>query len=335
MKILVTGASGLLGGHVTRQLYEEGHTIRLFLRKTSGLKGLEGYYHEVVYGCLEDCEDVFKAVEGCDAVIHSASVTGTANTSLSYYEPANVHGTKHIVDAVLAYNVEKLVYVSTANCLGPGCKDNPGTERSLPCHFDLKSGYIDSKYIAQQYVMKQVADKNLQAVVVNPTFIIGTHDYKPSSGQMILHGLKKIQLFPSGGKNFVPAIDAARGVILALYKGKVGECYLLAGENFTYKEFFDMLNNISGNKPLQIRLPKPLFNFMGLLGTMAGKLLGKHFSLNYCNTRVLSLENYYSGSKAREQLGLKCTSVENAIKETVEWFAAQNSPEPEVINTTK
>jgi dihydroflavonol-4-reductase len=322
MKILITGASGLLGGHVTRQLYHEGHEIRLFLRKSSIMNGINGHYSEVYFGDLANEADVKEAVRGCDAVVHSASLTATEITDFKYYEAANVKGTINLVKASISEGIKKFVYVSTANTIGPGTKQAPGTELSELNLFKFNSGYINSKYLAQQYILEQVEKFDFPAVVVNPTFMIGSHDYKPSSGKMILIGLgSKIQICPDGGKNFISVEDAARGVGLALERGKIGECYLLAGHNLTYKEFFMQLNEISGHKAIQVVVPKLIFNGIGLGGTMVSKMIRKPLPLNLVNTRVLSLDNYYSGNKAVKELGLKITPLNNAIEGAVKWFA--------------
>jgi dihydroflavonol-4-reductase len=321
MKVLITGASGLLGGHIAKQFHDQGYDIRLLLRSSSNKQGVKEYSPEIFYGDLTDPNILYDAVKGCDFVVHSASLTANEITDFAYYEEANVKGTINLVNAAISHGIKKFIYVSTANTIGPGTKENPGTELSEFSLFGYNSGYINSKYLAQQYVLEQVEKSNFPAVVVNPTFMIGSHDYKPSSGKMILIGLKnKVQICPAGGKNFIAVKDAAKGVLLALEKGKIGETYLLAGHNLTYVEFFKILNKIASHNALQFKVPKIIFNSLGLGGTIASKLLRKPLPLNLVNTRVLSLDNYYSGRKAREELGLQIAPIEDAIAEAVEWF---------------
>ncbi|WMJ72977.1 DUF2062 domain-containing protein [Cytophagaceae bacterium ABcell3] len=320
MKVLITGASGLLGGHITRKMSEAGYDIRLFMRKSSGTEGIKGCFSEIMYGCLTNHKEVNDAVKGCDIVIHVASLTPGAETSFKHYEAVNVHGTINITEAAIQHGVKKMVYISTANTIGPGSLEKPGTELSGFSLFGVGSGYINSKYLAQQYVLEQVEKRGLDAVVINPTFVIGPQDYKQGTSRMILHGLRKIQVVPRGGKNFVPACDVASGVLLALEKGKAGETYLLAGENLTYSAFFDKVNSISGHKPFRIVFPKTVFKALGMAGTLWSRISGKAVSLNFVNASILSLDNYYSGTKAFRELGLKNTSTDTAIGQTIDWL---------------
>lgn len=320
MKILVTGASGLLGCNIARRLAHKGHEVTVLLRRSSVTKGVDDLSIKIAYGDLSNEKEVYNAVKDCEAVIHAASLTAGPITDYQYYKTANVIGTENIVKAAKACHVRKMVYVSTANTISPGNKDNPATEDSgFISHYN--SGYILSKYVAEQYVLEQVQKEDFPAVIVNPTFMLGKYDFKPSSGQMILYGLsKKVQAFPDAGKNFIHVEDAAEGAYKALLLGKAGERYLLAGENLSYKEFFQKLNEIVGLKAVQIQIPKLIFNFAGLGGSFASKVLQKPLPLNLINARVLTLDNYYSGKKAQTELGLKLKPVEKAIKDAVEWF---------------
>lgn len=321
MKILVTGASGLLGCNIARKLVQEGHEVRVLLRRSSIKKGVEDLPIEINYGDLSNKKEVMHAVKNCEAVIHSASITAGPNTDYKYYEEANVKGTENIVNAAKACEIQKMVYVSTANTISPGTKENPGTETLDYSLSNYNSGYIISKYQAEQYVLEQVQKEGFPAVVVNPTFMLGKYDFKPSSGQMILYGLsKRFQAFPDAGKNFIHVEDAATGAYNALLKGKIGERYLLAGENLSYREFFLKLNEITGQKAIQLQIPKFVFNTAGMGGSLASKILRKPLALNLVNTRVLTLDNYYSGLKAQTELGLTLKPIETAIEDAVQWF---------------
>jgi dihydroflavonol-4-reductase len=215
--------------------------------------------------------------------------------------------------------------VSTANVFGPGSKENPGSESAPFTLGHYKSGYINSKYMAQEYVLKNVNEYNLNAVVVNPTFIIGPYDSKPSSGKMILHGLKHgIQWYPSGGKNFVNVHDVAQGIIRALEIGRNGQCYLLAGENLTYREFFSQLNQVSGRKPIQIKVPKVLIRFAGEIADVWSNLIRQPLAFNKSNAQLLCLDNYYTDKKAAQEFGLQTTPVKSGIEEALTWFRKEN-----------
>ena len=321
MKVLVTGANGLLGANVVRELNDRRYDVRILARENSDLTGLEGISYERIQGDLLDPGSVNRAVDGCDYVIHAAANTNQWPTSYAHYEQVNVKGTQYIIDAVKKHGVKRFVFVSSANAFGNGTKERPGTELSEFNGFNSGSGYMISKFVAQQLVLAEVERSQLPAIVVNPAFMIGPYDSKPSSGRIIMMGMgKKIQLYPPGGKNFIHVRDAAIGTCNALMMGRAGECYLLANENLTYREFFTLLNNITGETPFSLGLPGGVLKTIGVFGTFLEKFIHKPAPLSLANARLLCLENYYSGKKAVEALELPQTPIETAIGEAIAWF---------------
>lgn len=324
-KVLVTGANGFLGSNLVTRLNEEGYNVRVIVRKNADIKSIEGKSCEVVFGNVDNKDDVRRAIEGCDIVIHAACITDQWSISFDEYERVNFTATKYIADACLELGVKKLVYVSTANTMGPGSKHTPGNELSGFTLFKANSGYINSKYLAQQYVLEQTAMKKLPAVVVNPTFMIGPNDVKPSSGKLMLYCMgKKILFYPPGGKNFVYIKDVCSGIVNAIDKGKVGECYLLAGHNLTYKEFFKLVSDTSGEKKRFIQLPGFILKLAGRTGSIIEHIRRKSGRLNYTSSFLLCLDNYYTGKKAERELAISFTPMEHAVKDALDWFKTNN-----------
>lgn len=325
MKTLVTGANGLLGANVVRELESRGKEVRVLVRPRANLLALKGTRAEMATGDILDPVSLGQALNGCDEVIHAAANTNQWPVHYEAYEAVNVTGTRNVIRACLHNGIKRAVFVSTANTFGPGSKETPGTELSEFNGYHIGSGYITSKFVAQQQVIEAVEKHGLPAVIVNPTFMIGPFDAKPSSGRIIFIGLKnRIQACPAGGKNFIHVRDAAAGVCNALELGRVGECYLLAGTNLTYREFYDLLNDVAGKHPFRVFLPAYLVRAAGMFGTLAEKLAGTPMPLNYVNARLLTLDNYYSPRKAAEEIGLPCTPVKTAIAEAMEWFMANS-----------
>jgi dihydroflavonol-4-reductase len=320
-KVLITGANGFLGSNLTRELFRMGYEIKIMVRPAADMKGIADIPCEVFFGHIDNSEHVHEAIKGCDIVIHAACITEQWGISFAEYEKTNFTATQHITAACLAHQVEKFIYVSTANTIGPGNKANPGNELNGFTLFNANSGYINSKYLAQQYVLEQVAARQLPGIVVNPTFMIGPNDVKPSSGKLILYGLKhRLLFYPPGGKNFVHIKDVCRGIINAIERGKMGDCYLLAGQNLTYGEFFRLLKKISGKRQLMIRIPRFVLKIGGMIGSMPG-ISGK---LNYSTAYMLCLDNYYSGKKSERELQLHYTPVETAVSGALTWFKENN-----------
>src|SRR5690242_3693627 len=125
-RVLVTGASGFLGATLTRVLHDKGYQTKVIVRKGASLKGIEDTPCEVCYGSIDNKEDIAKALQGCDIVIHAACITGQWGISFAEYERVNFLATKYIADLCIEQNVEKLIYVSSANTIGPGKKNDPG-----------------------------------------------------------------------------------------------------------------------------------------------------------------------------------------------------------------
>lgn len=320
-KVLITGANGFLGSNLTRELYRMGYDIKIIVRPAADLKGISDIPCEVFFGNIDNIEHVLEAMKDCDIVIHAACITEQWGVSFAEYEKVNFIATQHITAACLAHKIKQFIYVSTANTIGPGNKQHPGNELNGFTLFNANSGYINSKYLAQQYVLEQVAAKQLPGIVVNPTFMIGPNDVKPSSGKLILYGLKhRLLFYPPGGKNFVHIKDVCKGIINAIEKGKTGDCYLLAGQNLSYGEFFRLLKKISGKRQLLIPIPKFLLKFAGMIGSLPG-ISGK---LNYSTAYMLCLDNYYSGKKSERELQLHYTPVETAVSGAFTWFKENN-----------
>lgn len=324
-KVLITGANGFLGSNVARELFRRGYELKLMMRVSADRQTIDDLPCEIFHGDITDAEDVSKAIKDCHFVIHTASVTQQWNVSFKTYEKINVDGTKHVVQACLDHQIERLIHISTANTIGPGNQHQAGTELNAFTLAHVGSGYISSKYIAQQYVLEQVARNHLPALVINPTFMIGPYDAKPSSGKLILHGLgKRIVFYPPGGKNFVHIQDVCTGIANALDHGKIGNCYLLAGENLSYQEFFQMMNRISGQQPLMIRIPAFILKTAGLIGTLSGLFRRYPARLNYGAAYLLCLYNYYSGNKAERELNISYSPVSSAITQALKWFRENN-----------
>jgi len=321
MKVLVTGANGLLASNLVRELLHTGYEVRGMVRENSNLLPLKKAEIEFFKGEITNPADVKKACSGCEVVIHAAANTSQWPTDIKFYEAVNIQGTRNVIATVKKNNIGKFIHVSTANTFGYGTKLQPGTEKSEFAFQKLRSGYITSKYIAQQLVLDEYEKHDLPVVVVNPTFMIGPYDAKPSSGKIIKMGLRtKLQVFPPGGKNFIHVRDAAIGVCNAIKYGQPGECYLLANENLTYREFYRKLNLVARQHPRMVELPGFIIRSAGKAGSLVEKIIRKPVTLNQVNAKLLVIGNYYSGKRAVEQLKMPQTPVDVAIREAMEWW---------------
>ncbi len=322
-KVLVTGANGLLGANVVRALINNGYEVRAFVRPQSNRTGLQNIDIEFFEGELLNKDDVIKAAQGCHYIIHTAALTALSPAGFDEFFKVNVTATRFLINAAKDNNIKRFIYISTANCLTNGSLSNPGTEDSGFMPWLKKSNYAYTKYLAQQEVLREAKENNFPAIVVNPTFLIGPFDSKPSSGKLLLYANNnKILFYPPGGKSFIDAEYAAQAIVNALSLGKNGEIYLLAGENLTYKDFFRQVATVTGKRKILIPVPKPIIILAGGIMSMTGKILQTNFSFNLTNAKLLVLDNYFSADKARTELRLKPTDVKHAIIKALKWFAS-------------
>jgi dihydroflavonol-4-reductase len=321
MKILVTGANGFLAANIIEELNSRGHEVRAMMRSNADTSALQNLQYECCYGQITKAEDVAIAVTGVDVVIHAAASTAQCQTHYQDTLKVNYDGTKNVIDACVKEKVKRLIYVSTANTFCNGTKEKPGTEEMPFSPLFSRSFYARSKFEAQQLVHKSVKEQGLDAVIVNPAFMLGARDSKPSSGQLILMFLdKKIVFVARGGKSFIHVKDAARGICNAITHGQKGECYLLANQNLSYREFIGVLDKVEGKRKIVVILPTLLLKLAGWIGDML-TFTGVSTPLNSVNMEILETGNYFSSAKAVSQLKIQMTPVEVAIKDAICWFA--------------
>ncbi len=318
MKILVTGANGLLATNTIVELLDQGFLVRGLIRNKNKFTLLNHKNLELVKGDITVKRDIENAVKNCDIVIHAAANTNQNLLKLSDYVTVNVDATKNILNSSIHQGVKKIIFVSTANTFGFGSRLKPGNESIKIKNPFSESYYALSKLHAENILLE--ASKKIDVVIVNPTFMLGAYDGKPSSGRIILMGLNKYVVFyPPGGKNFIHVKDAAFGIVNAIKQGKNGEAYLLANENLSYKEFFKKVNSITKYKPILIKLPKMFLLFLGTIGNML-RIVGIKTDLSKTNMNILCVENFYSNKKAKKELDLNSTPIDGAIDDAIKWF---------------
>lgn len=324
MKILVTGSDGVLGSNLVRELLSRQYEVGVLLLEGSKSPTLDGLDILRYYGNILNPTDLDNCIAGKDVVIHAAASTSVFPARDPFVNKVNIEGTTNVAEACLRHNIKRLIYVGTANSFGFGSTlASPGNEANP--YFSAKYGldYMDSKQKAQEVILDFVANKGLPAIIMNPTFMIGPYDSKPSSGAMILAIYKeKLPGYTKGGKNYIAVKDAANAMANAVTMGRIGECYILGNENLTYKEAFERMAKELGVKPPKRKLGNGIVKFYGGLNSVLAKL----FRFSPSVTKELAIiscdRHYYSSEKARNELALRSTPMEEAVKECFDWFSA-------------
>ena len=321
MKIFITGADGVLGNNLVRILLDRRHDVKVLIEKGKQAKYLQNLPVEKCYGSILDYDGLSGEMKSFDIVIHAAAKTDTWPSRHDSYYEVNVEGTKNVIKAVGANKVSRLLHIGTANSFGPGSKEQPGNETKTFSAGKYKLDYITSKYKAQKEVLRSVKEDGLDAVVLNPTFMIGPYDSKPSSGQMILAvNDGKLPGYPPGGRNFVYVKDVANAIANAIEKGRKGECYILGNENLSYKEAFGKMAAALGVKGPAMKMPAVLTLSYGVLMSAASAVFRFRPPANYPMALISTEEHYYSSAKAVKELSMPQTSLEEALEDAIKWF---------------
>lgn len=320
-KILVTGANGMLGSNLIRELLKRGYTINAFVEKRINPFTIKELDVNVIYGDITNYDDVSSAMVGCDYVIHAAANTSVWPKRSEKINKVNIEGTQNIIDGVLQNKIERLIHVSTANAFGFGSKQDLGNEMKPSKSEKYKLDYMDSKHKAQQLVLKNVKEKNLPAIIVNPTFMIGAFDSGPSSGKMILSLYqKKIPGYTLGGKNYINVKDVVIAISNSLTQGRIGECYILGNQNLSFKDAFGIIAETIGVDKPTLKLHTPFACLYGLLCDGIATISKRTPQVSYNLSRIACDEHYYSSEKAKRELGLPQTDIRYGIRECLQWF---------------
>ncbi|AZA76860.1 NAD-dependent epimerase/dehydratase family protein [Chryseobacterium sp. G0186] len=319
-KVFVTGATGLLGTNVMIKLLKDGYTVTALVRKKSNYVGEKNENLNLIEADLSSDLSLF--LKDIDCVIHIAAETRQNLLNYDDYRKINYNMAMNLFAQAERYGVRRFLFISSANTLGFGSREQPGNEEKEQRYPFTESFYAQSKLEAENDLLQN--RKNMDIIILNPAFMIGAYDTKPSSGKLIFWAWKKKVIFyPKGGKNFVHVEDAANGVVNAIDKGKNGEKYLLAHENMSYKEFFRKISKITNQHPAMIPIPNIFLNFLGWVGDHLRKIKIKT-NLSSSNMKALQTNNYYSNQKSVEELNVHYQSIDNAIEDAIQYFIKKN-----------
>jgi dihydroflavonol-4-reductase len=317
MKVLVTGASGLLGAAVVRALNHAGVQIHILTRRNSDIAAISDFVHKQIFGDINDYGAVADCIRNCDAVVHAAALTKQTGISTEEYNRVNVGGTVNILKAGMQNGNPRLVYVSSASTIKFGRPKMPANELAN-AEEDFGSGYIKSKIIAEHQVQRATQIDSINAVIVNPTFMIGPMSNKSSSGELVNFALMhKILPCPPGGKNFVDVNDVATCIVRSLTHGKTGERYLIANENLSYVEFFKLVGQAQGVRKVVFEIPKFAWTAAQNVLNVYERTTHPSTKINATMMKISAAETYYTGEKAKREFGVRYTPISDSLKRIV------------------
>ncbi|XP_030460597.1 uncharacterized protein LOC115680897 [Syzygium oleosum] len=330
MKILLTGATGFLGGRLCAALLADGHSVRALVRPTSDLSSLpppaaHGGALDLAYGDVTDYPSVLDAASGCHAVFHAAALVEPWIPDPSKFISVNVGGLKNVLQAAReTKSVEKIVYTSSFFALGP--TDGHVADESQVHHEKFFcTEYEKSKLVADK-IARQAAAEGLPIVMVYPGVIYGTG--KLTAGNVVAQLL--IERFNgrlpgyvgygSDKYSFSHVEDVVQGHIAALHRGRPGERYLLTGENASFVHVFDMAAIITGTKRPSFNIPLWMVNMYGWVSVFFSKITGKLPLISPPTVQVLRHQWAYSCDKAKVELDYKPRSLREGVEEMLPWL---------------
>ena len=321
MRALVTGGTGFVGANLVATLGEHGLTARVLRRESSPLEALHGLTYEDALGdILDPRETLAEVMEGCDWVFHVAAISDYWRRGSDLLYKVNVEGTTNVLTAAKLAGVRRFVFTSSLAALGVPRNGQLLTESS---RFNLEPRrfpYAHSKHLAEQEVLK-AAGSGLEAVIVNPTVVLGPRDVNQISGSIITEAASgRLFFYPPGGVNFVAVEDVAAGHIAAAERGQTGQRYILAGENLRHRDALRVICEVVKRRPPVLPLPKQVIPIAAFGVSAARSLLGTRIPMDANQVWLSGHEIYADGGKAERELSVATAPFRETVQRAYDWY---------------
>jgi dihydroflavonol-4-reductase len=319
-RALVTGGTGFIGSNIALRLAERHWDVRILERPGASRVLLEGGPFSFISGDVLDPDSLMPAMRGVDVVFHAAGVVDYWKQGVERMYEVNVQGTRNVMEAALQSSIERVVHTSSTAAMGI----HPDILVDESYTFNVKPErfvYGHSKFLAEQIVFESIK-KGLPAVIVNPTTVIGPRDIRKVSSGMVVEVARHCvpPLIPPGGTNIVPICDAAQGHIEAATRGRIGERYILGGENMTHRQLYQTIANVVGCGMKLKAMPRWQVSLVAGLTDMLQPQTSGPVPLTGDRLRLESQFFYYETTKARAAFDMPRTPLRITIGRTYEWY---------------
>ncbi|KAA9150357.1 NAD-dependent epimerase/dehydratase family protein [Amycolatopsis acidicola] len=325
-KKLVIGASGFLGAHVVGELVRSGHDVRAMLRPTSSLRGIAGLDVERVYGDLSDTAALRSAMAGCDTVFHCALDTRAWLRDPAPLFRTNVDGLRNVLDVAAEAGLGKFVFTSTVGTIG--LSKGVATEETAHDRSRKAGAYIRSRVQAEELVFRYANERGLPAVALCVANTYGPGDWAPTPHGALLKAavFGRMPAYVSGvAAEVVGVEDAARALVLAGERGRVGERYIVSERFLSAREIARIGAEVGGVPPPRYGIPLPVMSALGAVGELAGKLLRRDVRLTRTSVRLMHVMPRLDHGKAVRELGWAPAPAPDAIRAGARFFVEERA----------
>lgn len=320
--ILVTGASGFVGSAVARRLLEGGHQVRVLVRSSSSRTNLGDPRLDIVEGDLRDAASIARAMSGISDVFHVAADYRLWARDPGEIVRTNVEGTRAVMHAALAAGVARIVYTSSVATLSP-LPDRASSDETHPLPAEKAVGaYKYSKVLAERLVESMVAEHKLPAVIVNPSTPIGPGDARPTpTGRIVIEAASgRMPAYVDTGLNLVHVDDVAAGHIAAWQKGRIGERYILGGQDVLLGDMLREIARQVGRAPPKLRLPRRMIFPIAYAAEAAAHFTGREPFVTVTGLRLAKDHMFFSSAKAERDLNYSARPYREAVADAIAWF---------------
>ena len=321
-QVLVTGATGFVGSAVARLLDERGFAVRVLARPTSPRRNLEGLNCEVVLGDITNISAMNGALDGVRFLFHLAADYRLWAPNSSEIIRTNRKGTLTVMQAALDHGVERIVYTSSVATLRAAKGSVLVDETASLADGEGIGSYKKSKVLAERLVERMVAEQTLPAVIVNPSTTIGQRDLRPTpTGRMVIEAAcGRIPVFVDTGLNLVHVDDVAAGHLAAMEKGRIGERYILGGQNASLRELLAAIARLAGRKPPIVSVPRAPIYPLAYVAEALARITGKEPLLTVDALEMASHHMFFTSAKAELELGYTARPYPDALRDALDWF---------------
>jgi dihydroflavonol-4-reductase len=321
-KVLVTGASGFVGSAVVRKLVNAGFSVRALVRGSSPRAHLAGLDLDFFEGDLRDRKSLDRATGGVRYLFHVAADYRLWARDPEEIFASNVEGTRNIMETALDAGVERVIHTSSVATIALR-RGGSAANETTPLREEQGIGaYKRSKIAAERLVEAMVAERGLPAVIVNPSTPIGPFDVRPTpTGRIIIEAARgRIPAFIDTGLNMVHVDDVASGHIAALHHGKIGERYILGGQDVMFSQILRDIAGLVGRRPARIRLPWLALMPVAYVAEAVANITGREPFATIDGVRLAKYRMFFESTKAEQQLGYRARPYAEGLEDALRWF---------------